>query len=88
LKKYYLKAEEMKTKEDANVYLKDTFGIDPDHELTLDSLYMELMSFKEPVRIILDEASDVVDNLGRYGLGLIKLFRDADSESDHIDFQW
>lgn len=88
MKRFDIIAEEMKTKEDAEKHLKEVFGMNPDHNLTLDSLYMELMSFKEPVRIVFDDATGAVDNLGRFGLGLIKLMRDADKESDYIDFEW
>ena len=88
VKKYYLKADEMKTKEQAATFLKEIFGIDQSFDFTLDLLYMEIMSIKSPAKIILDDASSAVDNLGRFGLGLIKLFRDAASESDNIDFEW
>lgn len=88
MKKYLLTAEEMKTKEAADSHLKEVFGLGSDYNLNLDSLYMELMSIKGDIRIVLDDASTVVDNLGRYGLGLIKLFRDASNESDTIDFEW
>ncbi|MBR5228393.1 MAG: hypothetical protein IKV96_00990 [Firmicutes bacterium] len=88
MKKFSLKAEEMKTRENADSHLKMVFGITDSNQLTLDSIYMEIMSLKGQVTIVLDDASEVVENLGRFGLGLIKLFRDAASESDNIDFQW
>ncbi len=46
------------------------------------------MSIKEKTQIDLDNADLLIDELGRYGLGLIKLLRDASHESRYITFKW
>ena len=62
--------------------------MDKDCEFSLDSLYSEVMSIKEKTQIELDNADLLIDELGRYGLGLIKLLRDASHESRYITFKW
>ena len=62
--------------------------MDKDCEFSLDSLYSEVMLIKEKTQIELDNADLLIDELGRYGLGLIKLLRDASHESRYITFKW
>lgn len=89
MKQILLDADGIHTEKQANEYLKSAFKMDKSCEFSLDSLYSEVMSIKEKTQIEeLDNADLLIDELGRYGLGLIKLLRDASHESRYITFKW
>jgi len=88
MKKVFLNAASIHSEVQAPDYLKYAFRLDDEDALDLDRLYSEIMSIKEDTIIELDDSDLLIENLGRYGLGLIKLFRDAENESDFITFEW
>ena len=88
MKQILLDADGIHTEKQANEYLRSAFRMDKDCEFSLDSLYSEVISIKEKTQIELDNADLLIDELGRYGLGLIKLLRDASHESRYITFKW
>ena len=49
---------------------------------------MEVMSIRQETEIELVDYELLVERTGRFGLGLLKLLRDAERESDYITFIW
>lgn len=88
MKQILLDAEGIHSEKQANDYLRSAFKMDKNCEFNLDALYSTIMSIKENTQIELDNADLLIDELGRYGLGLIKLMRDASQESRYITFDW
>lgn len=88
MKKVFLNAASIRNETQAPDYLKYAFRLDDKDALDLDRLYSVIMSIKEETVIELDDPDLLIENLGRYGLGLIKLLRDAEHESEFITFDW
>lgn len=88
MKQILLNAEGIHTEAQAHEYLRRAFEMDDDVEFNLDTLYSTVMSIKENTHIVLKNSDLLIDELGRYGLGLIKLLRDASHESSYITFKW
>ena len=88
MKKILLDAEGIHNEKQAHEYFKAAFGMDRESEFSLDALYGTIMSIKENTQIVFPNAGLLVDELGRYGLGIISLFRDASHESKYITFKW
>ena len=49
---------------------------------------MEIMSIREETEIELEDYELLVERTQRFGLGLLKLLRDAARESEYINFIW
>ena len=88
MKQILLDADGIHSEKQANEYFRSAFHIDENCEFSLDALYGAIMSIKENTQIVLENADLLIDELGRYGLGLIKLLRDASHESRYITFKW
>lgn len=88
MKRILLDAECIHSEKQAHEYIKSLFEMKDDEKCDLDSFYSKVMSIKEDTEIVLENSDLLVDTLGRYGLGLIKLLREASSESGYITFTW
>lgn len=88
MKQILLDADNIYNEKQANDYFRSVFKINEECEFNLDALYSAVMSINENTEIKLQNADCLVDELGRYGLGLIKLLRDAEQESKYITFEW
>ncbi len=88
MKQILLDADNIYNEKQANDYFRSVFKISEECEFNLDALYSAVMSINENTEIKLQNADYLVDELGRYGLGLIKLLRDAEQESKYITFDW
>lgn len=88
MKRILLDAECIHSESQAHEYIKSAFGMGVDEKCDLDSLYSRVMSIKEDTEIVLENSDLLVDTLGRYGLGIIKLMREASNESGYVTFTW
>ena len=86
MKQIIIESERMTNQAAAENYLKELLEIASPDQPDLDAIYMRVMSIKEETEISISDSDLLIDYLGRYGLGLVKLFRDAASESDFIHF--
>lgn len=72
----------------AHEYIGQVLGIPKGEAVDLDRIYMEIMSIREETEIELEDYELLVERTQRFGLGLLKLLRDAARESEYINFIW
>lgn len=82
-----LNADMMTSESGAMKYLWKQFGFEEieSEEKTPDLLFANLMSVSDRLEIEIDDPMEVADNLGRFGLGLIKIFEEAAYENELVD---
>ena len=77
----------MKNKKLVHLYIK--FQIESREYIgnNLDALWDVLSTYSQPIRISLYNKDILIENLGDYGLSLIKVFEDAAEENSFIEFE-
>ena len=85
--KIILHADKMTTQEAAQDHIMESFAFDGNYKKNMDDFYGYLMSIKSPMKVEIDDIGKLTDDLGRYGLGLIKILTDASKENDNIVFK-
>lgn len=83
-----LESERIENEQQASAYIGQLLGIPEEETADLDRIYMEVMSIRQETEIELVDYELLVERTGRFGLGLLKLLRDAERESDYITFIW
>lgn len=81
-----LDGKKMNTKEAVHLHIKEKLQSPEYHGNNLDALWDVISSYSNPIEISLNNKDKLIENLGKYGRSLIKVFQDADKENSNISF--
>lgn len=84
MKKILLDGYEMTDKKNTHNYLEEKFDFPDYYGGNLDALWDMLTSISEPIEIELINANGLVENMGRYGENIIRVFKDVVKENTNI----
>ncbi len=84
-----LNAHLMTNEPDASEYLYNQFKFPPlpNRKADIDDFLDNLLEIDEDITINVDDTMMLVDNLGRFGLGVIKALHKADEENEYINLE-
>lgn len=78
----------MTSREALHPYLKKQLNLPDHYGNNLDALWDLLTERSAPLTIVFLNVDEALDALGEYGLGLLRLFQDADHAQDNITLRY
>lgn len=84
MKRIILNGRRMITREVTHAYLKRKFCFPDYYGRNLDALWDLLSTTAKDTEIVIVNASEITEHLGRYGQSLLRVFDDLNVEARHV----